>query len=375
MERLRSELLAKPWSPQAFDRILLTLILAAPQFVMLAWLATNGDGVVESALWLEPAPFATRLMGIAVWTFVIVATFLAMSKRGVFVWLWLIAVAAPLYWFAFVPGASDAVAVTPLLPLAGLFGGVAMFSIADWLCALVLLSLQAALYHFEGSFELVEGDLDEFAGRGRLHRALATYGAGLGVFVAIVAWSVSLIIPNLLPGSLLGVLGVTFAALLVFVIIRRIRLAPLVFSLLSIAPYALVLNAGRLGFWPVAAQHVLVHMALMILIAAPIVWLGYGISARAASAVRSWFAPLLCAAIALVTGAGLHLVFVAFVDVIPSLIGVSLPEVRLDTAREIWFEGWWSWALVAVAAFVTFAGCWYPTRSHVRDTPATHASL
>jgi hypothetical protein len=50
MERLRSELLAKPWSPQAFDRILLTLILAAPQFVMLAWLATNGDGVVESAL-------------------------------------------------------------------------------------------------------------------------------------------------------------------------------------------------------------------------------------------------------------------------------------------------------------------------------------
>lgn len=60
MERLGSGLLAKPWSAQAFDRILLILILAGPQIVMLAWLATNGEGVVESALWLEPAPFATR---------------------------------------------------------------------------------------------------------------------------------------------------------------------------------------------------------------------------------------------------------------------------------------------------------------------------
>jgi hypothetical protein len=369
----RSELFAKPWSPRAFDRILLALTLAAPQIVMLVWLATNGSGVVERALWLEPAPLATRALGVGVWSFVVAATALAAIKGRIFIWIWLIVVAAPLYWFAFATGASDTVRIVPLLPLAGLFVTAGIYSIAEWLCALVFLLLQLAIYQVGLQFELVEDDPHKFTEKARMHRALSRDGAGFGVLVAIVAWSVSLTTPNLLPYGVLGVLGITFAALLMFLLLRRIGLTPVVFVLLSVAPYLAVWKARALGFWPAAPQPVLVHLVLMVLIAAPVAWLGYGLSALMARAGRSWLAPLLCVTTALVVGVGLYAMFAAFVNFAPRVAGVSIPVQRLDTLREIWLEGWWSWALAAIAAFITLAGYWNQSRS-ARE-PATQAAL
>lgn len=367
MERGGYAVLAKPWSAHAFDRALLALMVTAPQIVLLIWLVTNGGGVVEDALWLEPAPLVTRLVGVGIWLGVIGATLLAVSKGGAFIWLWLIAVAAPLYWVAFAPGASDIVSVTPFLPLAGLFVGVGLFTIADWLCALIFLLLQAAFDLLGLRVELIEGDVEDFSKRGRLQNVLMADGAGFGVFVAIVAWSLSLTQPHLIPYGILGVLGVTFAAHLALSLLRRLGLALVVYALLAAAPYVAVLNSSRFGFWPAAPQPVFVHMALIILVAAPVAWVGYALSAHAAR-VGPRGAPVLGVVAGVGTGAALHFLFATFVAIVPDLAGAVFAEVRMDAAREIWIESAWSWAVAGVAGAVAFAGCW-------RRTSDTQAAL